>query len=110
MEILAKIASISKAPSIQRILRMQLLFKQPEGYSVHEINQLLRGHIYLYTDFLMINKYQNVSDITLAIEYYYQNIQFLVEFLSNIAAHFQEVTIHSSSFYRPFPTTEKWAK
>jgi len=32
----------------------------PKKYSVHEINQLLRGHNYFYNDFLMTVKYHKI--------------------------------------------------
>jgi hypothetical protein len=61
------------------------------------MNQLLRGHNYLYVDFLMTWKYQTLEGITAAIEYFLINIKFLATFLHQINEHFQEVRVDLSS-------------
>ena len=38
---------------------MQALMSAPTNYSVHDINQLIRGQNYLYNDFLMTIKFHN---------------------------------------------------
>ena len=66
---------------------------EPEKYSAHEINQILRGHNYFYTDYLMTHKYPIREGIDMALQYFEMNVGHLVKYLQNIYAHFPEVTI-----------------
>ena len=69
-----------------------------EGRTAHEINQQLRGHNYLYIDFLMTWKFASVEGVRYAIEYFLINIKLINSFLKLIATNFDEVLRKLSSF------------
>jgi len=56
---------------------MKAFLLQPEKYTVHQLNQLVRGHNYMYNDFLMTCKFHNPEGIAAAIEYFELNVIFL---------------------------------
>jgi hypothetical protein len=57
----------------------------PHDYSVHDINQQLRGHNYFYNDFLMTIKYQNEEGIASAVSYFDLNVLIISKYLKDIA-------------------------
>jgi len=52
------------------------------------MNQLLRGHNYFYTDFLMTIKDHDPKSLDLAIKYFDLNISFLCHYLKHIYKNF----------------------
>ena len=65
----------------------------PEKHSAHEVNQILRGHNYFYTDYLMTHKYPIKEGLELALKYFEMNVEHLVKYLKDIDGHFAEVSI-----------------
>ena len=62
----------------------------PYQYSVHELNQVLRGHNYFYTDFLMTTKFQIKQGLKKAVEYFEMNVEHLLQYLKTINDNFKE--------------------
>lgn len=65
----------------------------PTVLSVHELNQLIRGHNYFYVDFLMTTKLPDAASLGLVMKYFNLNIEFLCRFLSLVEEQFGEVIL-----------------
>ena len=69
---------------------MRSIMASPYQYTVHELNQIVRGHNYFYTDFLMTTKYQIKEGLKQAIEYFEMNVQHLMLYLKTINDNIKE--------------------
>ena len=69
------------------------VFGGVEKYSVHDFNQLMRGHNYFYVDFLMTWKFQSAETIMPALDFFFLNIKLLISFLHHLNSNFEEVTV-----------------
>ena len=69
---------------------MRSIMASPYQYTVHELNQIVRGHNYFYTDFLMTTKYQIKEGLKQAVEYFEMNVEHLVKYLSTINDNYKE--------------------
>lgn len=58
--------------------------------TAHQINQIIRGHNYFYTDFLMTKTYDSSESVSAVMEYFKVSIKFAVEYLKAIDPEFTQ--------------------
>ncbi len=56
--------------------------------SAFRVNQFLRGHNYLYTDFLMTNAYSSQETIAEVIDFFEKNILLTAHYLETLDPNF----------------------
>lgn len=93
LEILCLKYSISIEFNIKRIKELKAFIDNPLAYSVHQLNQFIRGHNYLYIDFLMTVKYADLTSFNLVVEFFWLNIDFLVKYIDNISKNLNKVVV-----------------
>ena len=62
----------------------------PKDTTVHKMNQSLRGHNYLWVDFIMTTKLTDVNSFKLIMKFFKMNLDFLVSYLLKIQDNFNE--------------------
>lgn len=66
-------------------------------WSVHELNQWIRGHNYMWCDFLMTWKYHSADSIEMTLKYFTTHINFLCQYLHHLNQHLPRVPSTSIS-------------
>ena len=56
----------------------------PKETTVHKLNQCLRGHNYLWVDFIMTAKIPDIDSFGLVMKLFKLNLDFLVNYLTKI--------------------------
>ena len=64
------------------------IMESPRDATVHRVNQVVRGHNYLYVDFIMNSKLATVEALAIVMKYFKLNIDFLVQYLSHVQEKF----------------------
>ena len=66
------------------------MLTSPKDSTVHKLNQCLRGHNYLWVDFIMTAKLQDIDSFNLIMRFFKLNLDFLVSYLTKIQDNFNE--------------------